>query len=168
MGGLEEAIVGRGDHVAIPALGALSEVGGAGQVDKMLGVLGSGDVSDAVRIAAADAIGAIGSRTALAETVADPLRGMIGGDASIEVRSAAARALGRMNLGAPARAGVLEAVRVRVGAPPSDLLWRTAPRPVRFIGPAPSAKERASLFSSPLRRPSWALRGKRGARVAQW
>lgn len=116
MGGLEEAIVGRGDHVAIPALGALSEVGGAGQVDKMLGVLGSGDVSDAVRIAAADAIGAIGSRTALAETVADSLRGMIGGDASIEVRSAAARALGRMNLGAPARAGVLEAVRVRVGS----------------------------------------------------
>ena len=73
-------------------------------------------LSDAVRIAAADAIGAIGSRTALAETVADSLRGMIGGDASIEVRSAAARALGRMNLGAPARAGVLEAVRVRVGS----------------------------------------------------
>ena len=37
---LEEAIIGRGDHVAIPALGALSEVGGAGQVDKMLEVLG--------------------------------------------------------------------------------------------------------------------------------
>ena len=101
---------------AIPALGALSEAGGAGQVDKMLEVLASGDVSDAVRIAAADAIGAIGSRNALAEAVAGSLSDVIGGDASIEVRSAAARAMGRMNLGGPARAGVLEAVRVRVGS----------------------------------------------------
>ena len=44
------------------------------------------------------------------------LSDVIGGDASIEVRSAAARAMGRMNLGGPARAGVLEAVRVRVGS----------------------------------------------------
>lgn len=115
LSGLEAAIDGRGDHVAIPALGALAQIGSAGQVEKILAVLGGGDASDEVRIAAANAIGSIGSRNALAEGVANSLRDMVGGDASIGVRSAAARALGRMNLGGSARAGVIEAVRVRVG-----------------------------------------------------
>lgn len=115
MGGLMSAIDGRRDGVAIPALGALAQVGGVASVDGILNVLSSDDASDEVRVAAAGALGSIGSRVALAEEAANAVREVLSGDASISVRSAAARALGRMNLGAPARAGVLEAVRVRVG-----------------------------------------------------
>lgn len=115
MVGLMNAIDGRRDGVAIPALSALAQVGGGASVDGIISVLNSDGASDEVRVAAAGALGSIGSRVALAEEAANAVRDVLSSDASIGVRSAAARALGRMNLGAPARAGVLEAVRVRVG-----------------------------------------------------
>ncbi len=116
MEGLTAAIDGRRDGISIPALGALGQVGGAGSIDPMLAVLGDDSASDAVRMAAADAIGAIGGRMDLAEAVSSAVREVLNGDSSLGVRGSAARALGRMNLGAPARAGVVESVRVDIGA----------------------------------------------------
>ncbi|MEM8711979.1 MAG: HEAT repeat domain-containing protein, partial [Planctomycetota bacterium] len=114
MSGLMQAIDGRSEAVAVPALNALSSIGGASAVEGILGVLSGGD-SDAVRVAAADALGAIGSRVSLGDGARSAISELLGSDAGLDVRSAAARALGRMKLDAGARAGVLNAVRVRVG-----------------------------------------------------
>ncbi|MEM9803448.1 MAG: HEAT repeat domain-containing protein, partial [Planctomycetota bacterium] len=118
--GLLAAIDGRRDGIAIPALGAIGTIGGPEHVDPLLAVLGDESNSDEVRIAAADAIGEIGGRHDLAEAVSSSMRSVFESDASLELRVAAARALGRMSLGAPSRAGLLETVRVNVGAADSE------------------------------------------------
>ena len=113
--GLMQAIDGRRDGVAVPALRALGQVGGQSSVDGVLAVLTSADASDEVRVAAADALGAMGSRVALSPETAGAVRDILAGDAPLPVRSAAARALGRMNVDTEIRRSVLEATRVRVG-----------------------------------------------------
>jgi HEAT repeat protein len=115
MGGLMSAIDGRRDDVMVPAMAALGTIGNSGAVDGILAVLSNGDASDAARMAAADAIGSIGSKVALSGTVQEALRSVLGSDASLDLQSAAAQAIGRMQLEATDRAGVLESVRVRVG-----------------------------------------------------
>lgn len=114
MSGLLAAIDGRRDEVAVPALAALGTIGDAGAVQAILAVL-TGDGSDAARMAAADAIGAIGSRTALGADVQAAVTSVLNSDAGLGVQSAAARAVGRMQLGDADRGGVLQSVRVRVG-----------------------------------------------------
>ncbi|MEM6571180.1 MAG: HEAT repeat domain-containing protein [Planctomycetota bacterium] len=116
MDGLMAAIDGRRDGIAIPALAALGKAGTAGSVDGILAVLNNGDASDEVRIAAANAVGAIGGRLDLAEAVSNSVRDVLNGDGSLPLKSAAAAALGRMNLGSAARAGVLQGVRVDIGS----------------------------------------------------
>ena len=116
MDGLMAAIDGRRDGIAIPALAALGKAGTAGSVDGILAVLNNGDASDDVRIAAANAVGAIGGRLDLAEAVSNSVRDVLNGDGSLPLKSAAAAALGRMNLGSAARAGVRQGVRVDIGS----------------------------------------------------
>ncbi|MEL6431178.1 MAG: HEAT repeat domain-containing protein [Planctomycetota bacterium] len=110
------AIDGRRDGVAIPALGALSQIGDGAAAGSILAVLGNGDASDAVRMAAADALGSLGSRLDLGAEALEAARGILGDSgASLDLRSAAARAIGRMNLAADGRAGIVRDARVRVG-----------------------------------------------------
>jgi len=111
--GLAEA-AGRRDGVAIPALAALAQAGGAGQAAAALAVLSDDGRSDEARIAAADALGAITSRAPLGVEVRDALAAMIAGDASLPVRTAAARALGRLGLGGAERANYVRGAKVEV------------------------------------------------------
>lgn len=113
--GLMQAIDGRRDGVAIPALRALGQVGGQDAVEGILAVLTGDEASEGVRVAAADALGAMGSRMSLPAETASAVRDVLAGDAPLVVRSAAARALGRMNVDTEIRRSVLEATRVRVG-----------------------------------------------------
>ena len=114
--GLAAATQGRRDGIAVPALHTIGMIGDASHVDVVLAALGNGDASDESRIAAAEAMGAIGGRIDLAAAVASAMREVLDSDASLELRSAVAASIGRMNLGAESRAGVLESVRARVGA----------------------------------------------------
>lgn len=115
MGGLMMAIDGRRDEIAVPALNALGAIGNTSAVDGILAVLTNADSSEASRIAAADALGSIGSKVALSADVQSALREVLSADGSLDLQSAAARSLGRMKLDASDRAGVLNSVRVRVG-----------------------------------------------------
>lgn len=104
----------RGDEVSLPALAALARVGGAAEAEAVLGVLADGGRSDAARIAAADAVGAMATRGNLGGAASEALRELLGSDAPLAVRTAAARAIGRMGLGAADRAGLVESTRVQV------------------------------------------------------
>jgi HEAT repeat protein len=87
----------RGDDVAVPAARALGLGGGAGQFDALVAALSSS--SAAVKLAAAEAIGHILSRTdGCPASVADALIGVVSGDGEVALRTAAAVALGKAKL----------------------------------------------------------------------
>lgn len=113
---LAGAIDGRRDGVAVPALHALGHVAGADAAGGILAIIQDDSASDAVRIAAADALGILGSRVAVSADAAETARAVLADEGtSLELRVAVARAVGRMNLGGEGRAGVVRDVRVRVG-----------------------------------------------------
>jgi len=113
---LAGAIEGRRDGVAVPALHALGHVAGADAAGDLLAIIQDDGASDAVRVAAADALGILGSRVAVSGDAAATAQAVLGNEGtSLDLRVAVARAIGRMNLDASGRAGVVRDVRVRVG-----------------------------------------------------
>lgn len=104
----------RADAVAVPAAKTLGIAGGADQLDALRGVLEGG--SDAVKTAAADAIGNILSRIDSApEAIVTALLAAVQGDGDVELRSAAARALGKAKLQARQKAEVQKRLRKIAG-----------------------------------------------------
>ena len=114
--GVASAIVNRPDEVALPALEALGVIGGADHLTPLTAVIADSERSDAVRIAAADALGDIATRTKLkpANDALASLKGVLGSDASIEVRQATALGLGRANLTPVQRADLARRMKVNL------------------------------------------------------
>ena len=111
-GALAGTLEKRPESVVLPALGALGLVGGTSHVSAVLGVLQSGERSDAVRAQAARALGGIFARSGSADSgVLEAVRSVaLEGDA-FEVRAAAAGALGRLDLPRELRVELMRAVR---------------------------------------------------------
>jgi HEAT repeat protein len=114
--GVSAALVGRPDEVTIPAIGALAVLGGADQLAALTDVIADSERSDAVRIAAAGALGDIATRTKLkpAGDALTSLADVLSSDASIEVRQATAMGLGRANLDAKQRAALARRMKVNL------------------------------------------------------
>ncbi|MCA8948964.1 MAG: HEAT repeat domain-containing protein [Planctomycetes bacterium] len=95
----------RGDAVAVPAAQTIGLAGSADQLPALRDAIERS--SDAVKVAAADAIGNILARmdAAPAETVAT-LVAVVNGDGDVALRAAAARALGKAKLDARQKADV--------------------------------------------------------------
>lgn len=103
VGGTAEALAAtlgdRPDTVVVPALGALQFVGGASQVERIAAVVGNAERSEAARVAAAEALAGIFSRTGSTDAgILKVLQETAQKDASFAVRAATAGALGRLNL----------------------------------------------------------------------
>jgi len=114
--GVAAALVGRPDEVTVPAIGALAALGGANHLTPLTAVISDSERSDAVRIAAASALGDIATRTALrpADNALASLATVLSSDASIEVRQATALGLGRSNLEAGQRAALARLMKVNL------------------------------------------------------
>ncbi len=115
--GVAGAMNGRPDEVSIPAIDALAVMGGADHLSGLTDVISDSDRSDAVRIAAAGALGDIATRTKLrpAGDALSSLANVLSSDASIEVRQATALGLGRANLDAAQRAALARRMKVNLG-----------------------------------------------------
>jgi HEAT repeat protein len=114
--GVGAAMNGRPDEVTIPAIDALAVMGGADHLSGLTDIISDSDRSDAVRIAAAGALGGIATRTKLSpagEALAS-LANVLSSDASIEVRQATALGLGRANLDAEQRAELARRMKVNL------------------------------------------------------
>ena len=116
IGGVSAALVGRPDEVTIPAIDALAALGGANHLSAITGVIGDSNRSDAVRIAAAGALGDIATRTKLkpAGEALATLAAVLSSDASIGVRQATSLGLGRANLDAEQRAALARRMKVNL------------------------------------------------------
>jgi HEAT repeat protein/CheY-like chemotaxis protein len=109
--GLAGTLAARPDGVVLPALGVLEFVGGAGQVERVAGVVANGERSEEVRVRAASALAGIFSRTGTADPgVLKMLQEAALGDASFAVRAATAGALGRLNLSREVRIDMMRAL----------------------------------------------------------
>ena len=115
--GVAGALSGRPDEVTIPAIDALAVMGGADHLTGLTAVISDSERSDAVRIAAAGALGDIATRTKLkpAGDALSSLAEVLSSDASIEVRQATALGLGRANLDAEQRAALARRMKVNLG-----------------------------------------------------
>jgi len=103
IGGAAEALAAtlgdRPDEVVVPALGALQFVGGASQVERIAAVVGNAERSEASRVAAADALAGIFSRSGTTDAgILKVLQETAQKDSSLAVRAATAGALGRLSL----------------------------------------------------------------------
>jgi HEAT repeat protein len=116
LAGVASAIVNRPDEVALPALEALGVIGGADHLTPLTAVIADSGRSDAVRIAAADTLGDIATRTKLkpANDALASLKGVLGSDASIGVRQATALGLGRANLTPAQRAELARRMKINL------------------------------------------------------
>lgn len=104
----------RGDAVAVPAAKALGLAGTADQLDAVRGALVNG--SDAVKVAAADAMaGILGRMDSAPEAAIEALLATVQGDGSADLRGAAARALGRAKLSGREKADVQQKLRKIAG-----------------------------------------------------
>jgi HEAT repeat protein len=104
----------RPDGVVTPALDALASAGNASVIAAVLSTVQNADRSDAVRAAAASALGGILGRGANSADAVAALRDLASSSAPLAVRAAAARALGRAGVPAADRAATLLAARVTV------------------------------------------------------
>ena len=104
----------RPDAVIVPAMGTLGAIAGPDAMGPLMSVLASEERSDEARVAAADAIGRIATRSGMTADGAalNSLLDVMGSDATLSVRSAAAAAAGRMRLDAEQRAQLAAATRV--------------------------------------------------------
>lgn len=104
----------RPDAVIVPAMGTLGAIAGPDAMGPLMSVLASEERSDEARVAAADAIGRIATRSGMTADGAalNSLLDVMGSDATLSVRSAAASAAGRMRLDAEQRAQLAAATRV--------------------------------------------------------
>ena len=102
--------------MTIPAIDALAALGGASHLSAITGVIGDSNRSDAVRIAAAGALGDIATRTKLkpAGEALATLAAVLSSDASIGVRQATSLGLGRANLDAKQRAALARRMKVNL------------------------------------------------------
>jgi HEAT repeat protein len=103
VGGSAEALAAtladRPDEVVVPALGALQFVGGGAHVERIAAVLSSSERSEAARVAAADALAGVFSRSGTTDAgILRVLQEVAQKDGSFAVRAATAGALGRLNL----------------------------------------------------------------------
>ncbi|MBK7874631.1 MAG: hypothetical protein IPJ77_02590 [Planctomycetes bacterium] len=120
LGALQGAVVNRPDGVAIPAMAALGNAGGATQVPALLGVLADEARSEGVRIAAAHAVSGILGRnsSAVGAEGAGQLQTVAASGAPVPVRDAAARALGLVQMDAATRVELLR--KLRAGTPAAN------------------------------------------------
>lgn len=103
VGGTAEALAAtladRPDEVVVPALGALQFVGGGAQVERIAAVLSNAERSEAARVAAADALAGVFSRSGTTDAgILRVLQDVAQKDGSFAVRASTAGALGRLNL----------------------------------------------------------------------
>jgi tetratricopeptide (TPR) repeat protein len=111
---LASTLAFRNDGVTIPAMSALEIIGSTDQVGSLMTVLVNGERSDEARMGAADAIGAIASRSGAIAGLGADLATVVESDSALGVRVAAARALGRTTMDAAERAALLQRVRIHV------------------------------------------------------
>ena len=108
---LAGTLADRPDGVVAPALGALAAMGGSAHVLAITAVLTDVERSEEVRTRAADALGAIFSRTGSSDgATVEALRTVATADGSLALRTAIARALGRLNLSKEMRAELIKGV----------------------------------------------------------
>ena len=113
VGALQGVLENRKDEVVLPALAALGAAGGATQAPGLIDVVANDARSEAVRIAAAEALAGILGRnsSAVGAEGAGRLQGVAGSTAPVAVRDAAARALGLMQMDAAQRVEFLRRLR---------------------------------------------------------
>lgn len=115
---LAGTLAGRNDRVTLPAMHALSYIGGEAQVGDLQAVLASADRSDTARVAAANTIASIARRQNLGGTqgLVASLAGIIdaGSGASLDVRVAASRALSSLDIPDTERAAIAAKARIDV------------------------------------------------------
>lgn len=115
VGELTRPLAYRSDEVVIPTLAALGAAGSGAELAAMAGVVANTDRSDAVRAAAADAMGEVIGRTGAGADAVAALMAVLGTNGTpLEVRAAVARAVGRADLSAAERQMLLENIRVDV------------------------------------------------------
>jgi HEAT repeat protein len=103
VGGAAEALAAtlanRPDDVVVPALGALQFVGGGSHVERIAAVLSNAERSEVARVAAADALAGVFSRSGTTDAgILRVLQDVAQKDGSFAVRAATAGALGRLSL----------------------------------------------------------------------
>lgn len=103
VGGAAEAMAAtladRPDEVVVPALGALQFIGAGAQVERIAAVLSNTERSEAARVAAAEALAGVFSRSGTTDAgILRVLQDVAQKDGSFAVRAATAGALGRLNL----------------------------------------------------------------------
>lgn len=105
---LASTLSGRPQEVLLPAVAALGAAGTTDQLGALIQTASDPDREDAVRIAAADAIGSIVARAPDGGRQAGALAPLLTSDASLEVRNAIASALGRARLGPQERVALIK------------------------------------------------------------
>ena len=109
----------RGDDVAVPAAHAIGLGGSAAQFDALVAALAS--PSAAVKVAAAEAIGLVLSRTdGCPANVSEALIGVLKGDGEVALRTAAAVALGKAKLDTARALEVQQSLRKVAGQPKTE------------------------------------------------
>ncbi len=106
--------IGRDDSVSVPVMRALRAGGTPAEIAALAATVADDSRSDEARIAAADAITGILTRSGSSSAGVDVLSAVLKSDASLAVRQAAARAVGRMGLSAADRARLLREIRPSV------------------------------------------------------
>lgn len=114
---LAEAAVGRADAVRIPALKALARFAGVNQQQDLASVLTDATASPAAKVAACNALAAVGVRNGAFSAEAQKALAAAAHDADASVRIAAAGAMGRApNLDAASREKALHARNVSLSS----------------------------------------------------
>jgi hypothetical protein len=108
---LAGTLASRPDDVVVPALGALSFVGGNAHVERIASVLADAQRSEPVRTRAASALADVFARTGSADSaVVKSLQEVALSDGSFAVRAATAGALGRLKLSRELRVELMKGV----------------------------------------------------------